>query len=1009
MPQIFYKDGTPVPDAKIAEAIASGQAFAKSQRVKVRNASGQVGTIDASDLGNPDYTPLTDTEIAHAERQEKYGGIGQQAIAGAEGAARGLTLGASDVALTGALGEEYRQGAEARQEIHPRTALASELAGAIAPSLIPGGAEVEGTSLAARGASAAAKAAKFAPSNLVARAGQAIEHGVARVVGEQADNYAARAAQRALALGTAGAAEGAAYGAGSAASDAALHDTPITAEKLLGSMGHGALFGGGLGAGMGALSGAGSRAVERIVGNKSLSEGAKALAAESALKSVGFQGSDFRGLIGRRKGAAAEKAIVDAGQELLDYTFTSGPLKGQKLFTGAKKAEDYIGDLATAHEELGLQIGAIRQQVTDAGGGPDLATILKRVDEEVLNPLRSSLSPTERAKATTIERELADLRARLEPQTEVLKRPPRNALPDGQGFDSAASAAENVAEQSGTKPELQRFLNENRRAVSEGERAGVESETSKEVTRFLHEAQKEGATYDGLVYRGTNERELKQILKTGRANHTLSVSQDIEGAQGFAKKPGNGVLLEIKDHPVPVDGIEGSNTFSEALIPKDSPARIVGERVENGQRIVTVQMGPDAEAAVSARKPREPLTYADIDKFQKELRSQFQPPAPPRGGLPAPVPTHARELEQTERIFADELDKSVERHMAATGQDPTQYEKLKRTFGAISDIEKVANKSAAQQLGNRVLSLTDYGTGMGTAIGAMLSGNIGGALLGGASAFAHKIIRERGRSVLAVMADSVAKMDGRIAHAADVLAGIATRAPRRVATAWSSEDFARTMAQVQDFASNPAVASKALARPTEAIAPQYPDLAAQMQQTLQGDHQYLATKLPQVLTRAGSSLTPQLEKPQIPKYQQQKFMAIAQALEDPASVIEKVAHGELPTEQLEALRVRRPEIWNQMRTQAIRAFSEAKKPLDVLERTRVSMAFDFNGDASLQPQNLQKLQSQNRDPGEPEDLPVHVGAPQGTGKRGRPQAAKPMNPKNATLFATPSQKAIGGY
>src|SRR6185369_10440657 len=108
--------------------------------------------------------------------------------------------------------------------------------------------------------------------------------------------------------------------------------------------------------------------------------------------------------------------------------------------------------------------------------------------------------------------------------------PAVSQMPDGGSFDSASAAANRVANDSGNIGEVQKFLNQNRRAVSEGERLGTSSKTSEAVNDFLHEAQAKGATYGGPVYRGTTEAELAQIAKTGRATHTLSVSQDIEGA-----------------------------------------------------------------------------------------------------------------------------------------------------------------------------------------------------------------------------------------------------------------------------------------------------------------------------------------------------------------------------------------------------------------------------------------------------------------------------------------------
>src|SRR6478609_7198501 len=272
MPQVFYKDGTPIPEAKIPEAIAAGEAHAKAGRVAVRDSSGTVGTIDASELGKPGFQLLSDDELERARIHEQRSTLGQQALTVGEGAARGLTLGGSDVVATGLLGDEYRKGAEERAQENKKLAIGSEIGGAIIPSVISGGegAAIEGASLAARaerGAGLLSKAARYAPSAIVSRGGQAIERGVAGIVGEAAANPLARMAQRAAALGASGAVEGGLYGAGNAVSEAALDGTPITAEKVLGGFGHGALFGGALGAGLGGAGGLGSSAFERIVGS----------------------------------------------------------------------------------------------------------------------------------------------------------------------------------------------------------------------------------------------------------------------------------------------------------------------------------------------------------------------------------------------------------------------------------------------------------------------------------------------------------------------------------------------------------------------------------------------------------------------------------------------------------------------------------------------------------------------------------------------------------------------
>jgi hypothetical protein len=160
-------------------------------------------------------------------------------------------------------------------------------------------------------------------------------------------------------------------------------------------------------------------------------------------------------------------------------------------------------------------------------------------------------------------------------------------LPPGTSdFEGAGKRANSVADESGTKEDLLKFLNQDRRRVSEGERAGSPQPLSDSVNRFLKVAEQKGATYNGPTYRGVSAGELEAFRSQGESTHTWSVSKGREGADHFGK---GGAVLEIHGGAVPVDGIEGSNTFDEALIPKGTPFTIKGERAENGVRVVMVE------------------------------------------------------------------------------------------------------------------------------------------------------------------------------------------------------------------------------------------------------------------------------------------------------------------------------------------------------------------------------------------------------------------------------------
>lgn len=210
-------------------------------------------------------------------------------------------------------------------------------------------------------------------------------------------------------------------------------------------------------------------------------------------------------------------------------------------------------------------------------------------------------------------------------------------IPDDSAFDSAASSANGVAQKTGATPEVQDFLNRSRKAASAAQRAGEESGPSAAVTQFLASAERSGATYPGAVYRGTSPDELASLLKNGETAHTWSVSKDIEGARHFAQK--NGVLLKIEggSGAVPVDGIEGSNTFGEALIPAGQRFEVASDATENGIRTVTLRRvtAPDVGGGSTTEdvfgRPADKITPNPAVSLKPREGRAFKTPTGPEG------------------------------------------------------------------------------------------------------------------------------------------------------------------------------------------------------------------------------------------------------------------------------------------------------------------------------------------------------------------------------------------
>lgn len=182
-------------------------------------------------------------------REETYGGAAGTLGAIGAGAARGLTLGLSDLLLegTGAVDAETLRDLEAT---HPIASAGAEIAGVVGPALLTGGAGL------------GARAAARTPAGLLARGGEAI---AARGAGA---GVLGKAAYR----GIAGAAEGAVIGAGETVSDLATSEDPLDAERAVSVLGSNMLYG----LAAGGIAGAGTSVVADAAG-KGLIKGRRML------------------------------------------------------------------------------------------------------------------------------------------------------------------------------------------------------------------------------------------------------------------------------------------------------------------------------------------------------------------------------------------------------------------------------------------------------------------------------------------------------------------------------------------------------------------------------------------------------------------------------------------------------------------------------------------------------------------------------------------------------------
>lgn len=236
---------------------------------------GKTFTIDASKLDaaidQGFHVESTDERNARAvveRNEEQHGGALGKVTAGLAGLERGVTLGLSDAYLA-SQGDYMRRTVEGAKAANPGLSTATEIVGAVAPSLLTGGAAT--------------------PAGLASRAGAAIAKRGGAGIG------------RAIA---GGAVEGAIFGAGTGVSELALSADPLTLENAVSVLSSRALFGAAVG---GAAGGLGKLAEKGLVKAKGALD--DYVARQSATSSAGV--SDDLATIIESGDTAALKALRD--------------------------------------------------------------------------------------------------------------------------------------------------------------------------------------------------------------------------------------------------------------------------------------------------------------------------------------------------------------------------------------------------------------------------------------------------------------------------------------------------------------------------------------------------------------------------------------------------------------------------------------------------------------------------------------------------------------------------
>lgn len=345
------------------------------------------------------------------------------------------------------------------------------------------------------------------------------------------------------------------------------------------------------------------------------------------------------------------------------------------------------------------------------------------------------------------------------------------------------------------------------------------------------------------------------------------------------------------------------------------------------------------------------------------------------------------------------------------------YKTTKVKYRSMKLAGDIAGAAQAQNLGNRVLSPSDYLTGMAAAAGDLAGG--GGAfsaVKGLAVGAAHKAIRENASSVLAVLADRLARnVDTKLDHGISgffsaslrsaekplALAGkVAQQAPATVTTAARA---ARTPTAIELFQGREPNIQAAYQKRVEQIirsTANYGEGVRNATQTALGGLSTFAPKLAQaavVTTTKGAEylklhvpaglIDPTVYQPsrrsQVSDLDIAAFARRWAAVANPMSVINDLRRGTVTHEQIDALKNVYPALYQELQVKVLERLRDldakgARVPFEA--RLQLDLLLDLNGagDPALEPgfisrltgllQQKQAQQAQQKPPARPINL-----------------------------------------
>jgi hypothetical protein len=903
--------------------------MAQQNRINVVDDSGNVQSIPSSQLQDAQkqgYRVASQEETKVHFDQEKYGsGIVNPIAAAAAGAARGLSFGMSDIALTKGLGLVEPETLKGLETYQPAASIAGEAGAVLGSMFVP----------IAPAAGALGKAAQVAtaPVRGLSKAAQAVGKGAVDLL-PQATTAAGRIARVGTEMAIAGATEGAVYGVGRALTEHAMGDPADLGEAALAHAGLTALLGGALGGALGVTGAAGAEslaAIRKMFPEKPLPMGEGKLAVnktpkgeaevivtapegtlERQMQESGIPQSKIDKITENRKLKPHDKEIVEAGNDL-----------GVKTFEMQRSADHATVTMQEVLSQQPTAAGrALKSEIDDA-----FAIVNQKVDE-VLDIGGEKLTVFQAGeRAGQAIREKAD-----------------------ELYAGVRSAYDKVA------PSIDVPLNE------------------KQGIKFYYELQKEAQKLGDVQspFRKEVEAYAERILGSNTVGDIDKLITEIGNAATKARSPLNPdfemakTLTNLKDMVREYQDKVLTKVVGPEIVAEKRAARAayksfietIGELAGGGRLGKIKSYGQLIEKldSMAPEKLAEKLfdkknfkslkfmqeNFSDVlDTLVKMKKSEIINKATEDGMISA------------KRVLG-ELDSSkISPEVQSLMFTPEQLKQLKAAKTWVEAMPDKVNPSGTQKA-TAWASITDRVTTNPQSIANIAISEIRDFVT------SQRIqARVDDIHVISRMADSARKTMRKIQTGAkDVFAdtgSIRGLAVQKAAEPFVHKEQQRLITQVNELNNNPELFLEKLEKETESINRSVPESTQFMNASVTRAVQYLAAAAP--LTKndyvLGKDFTPS-------KYELAVFGQRAKVINNPVSILQNLKNGTLVPAHVEAVSTVYPKLFQAMQREVLSAMADSqakKKPISQDKKNMLSMFLNFDLTQSTTAQSIMQNQT----------------------------------------------------